>query len=751
MSDVIMERPIEQDLAIWFYDIEIYPNYLLLVFKSAETGELMIFETSRTPKGMPLPEWLNHKTLIGYNNLNFDDVLLSRLLDMIEENKSGQEVLRDMNGITRSIIQDDMPIFSVRESYKIKHPSKEVRWLQSIDLLRLTPLQLSLKMAGARLGWSKLQEIPIEPGTVLTPEQKEIIKQYCINDVNVTEYVYKTLRDELIMRKALEDQYDLNKQLLMRGNAALAEHVLVELYCKLTNTYREVIKNSIQRREELFVTYEAPAWIHFETEELKQLQHYFETQSFLLNEHGRLTITDVPKVYLNGKRYDCGVGGLHSKDCEGVFKADDDYEIIDWDYSSYYPTLILQGGFVPRQLKKDQFLELYNQIVLDRIKAKKEGNKTIADALKIVINSTYGKFSEPFSMLYDPKATLQTTVTGQLTLLMLIEKMHKAGIVCISANTDGATFLVHKKDKHKMGDIILAMGKNLVQNKNGLFDFGLEDTHYSAIYKRDVNTYLAFTTDGKIKNKGALLSDTGLSHNPSNNICVKAIEQWILKQIPFEDTIRDSRILKDFLTVRKVKGGAIYQDNPVGSIVRYYYHTGSDDSIYYQLSGNKVPVSEGAKLVQDLPDEFPDDIDYDKYLRLTVDLFAEIKKPCQVLGNVHADVLRKKGLSPAPLDHAGKTLFDGDFSNTLNIGIQTGHKTDIIFCDGKLWRFDNHAFPQAYKTSNRKTGLNVIYGGVIPITDCDLDHIESLPETYITTIYKSLTKPQRIKIDLASR
>ena len=83
------------------------------------------------------------------------------------------------------------------------------------------------------------------------------------------------------------------------------------------------------------------------------------------------------------------------------------------------------------------FLELYKGIVTERVAAKKRGDDVIANTLKIFLNGSFGKLGSKYSLLYAPDLLLQTTITGQLALLMLIERMEDAGIQIVSANTDG--------------------------------------------------------------------------------------------------------------------------------------------------------------------------------------------------------------------------------------------------------------------------------------------------------------------------
>ena len=51
----------------------------------------------------------------------------------------------------------------------------------------------------------------------------------------------------------------------------------------------------------------------------------------------------------------------------------------------------------------------------------------------------------------------------------------------------------------------------------------------------------------------------------------------------------------------------------LGKSIRWYYAVGVQGEIVYATNGNKVPRSEGAKPMMDLPDEFPADVDFEWY------------------------------------------------------------------------------------------------------------------------------------------
>ena len=56
-------------------------------------------------------------------------------------------------------------------------------------------------------------------------------------------------------------------------------------------------------------------------------------------------------------------------------------------------------------------------------------------------------------------------------------------------------------------------------------------------------------------------------------------------------------------------------------------------TINYIKSGNKVPESEGAKPCMDLPEEFPNDVNYQWYERKTLEMLEDcafIERPKQL-------------------------------------------------------------------------------------------------------------------------
>jgi hypothetical protein len=240
-------------------------------------------------------------------------------------------------------------------------------------------------------------------------------------------------------------------------------------------------------------------------------------------------------------------GGLHTENKPEVFEADDEYEIIDWDVSSYYPAIIINNGRFPRHLGKS-FLAGYKRMFERRLELKPLAKtdkriKGIVGALKLAVNSVYGKSSDMQNWIYDRQLTMFTTITGELSLMMLIEAYELNGIHVISANTDGVTIRI-KKDKLDDMRKINTWWMNLTQ-------YELERTDYQKIIFSTVNDYIAIKTDGEIKKKGDFLTDFELHKNKSGRVIPIALEAYYVHDIPIATTIMAHNNIFDFCLRQK--------------------------------------------------------------------------------------------------------------------------------------------------------------------------------------------------------
>lgn len=648
------------------FDTEVYRNYFCAAFASVETGKVAFIEmgAGQTLDYNRLGWIMTNFTVLSFNGIGFDIPIIS--LALCGKNTS------QLKDAANKIIQEQMRPSDVLRSMRVRSIKDSV---DHIDLMEVAPLQGGLKTYGGRMHVPRMQDLPFHHATVLSPEQMAIVRWYCVNDLTQTAFLNANLKEQIQLREQMTQQYGVD--LRSKSDAQIAEAVI--------GHELEKLNRDRPKRPEIPVgtsyRYTVPQFMRFETPLLNWALDIVAKANFVVGEHGSV---DMPKeigdleLAIAGNVYRMGIGGLHSSETRVACVADENTLLLDRDVTSYYPAIILNLGLFPQHLGRN-FLRVYQTIVDRRIAAKDAGNKVVADSLKITVNGSFGKLGSKWSILYAPDLLIQTTVTGQLSLLMLIELLEMRSIKVVSANTDG---VVISCPKH-----LHALYLEIVKYWEELTGFKTEEAKYSAYYGRDVNNYIAVKApdkDGKVKTKtkGAY-AETGLSKNPANRICVDAVEALLIKNVPISDTIRKCKDLRKFITVRKVKGGAVkvYSRLPppahntkeellqlakyvevadgqwrayhggefsemaldsayaracdelsvpadtlyLGVTVRWYYSTKEGTSeIVSATSGNKVPRSDGARPCMELPTEFPEDLDFEWYENETNKILREI-------------------------------------------------------------------------------------------------------------------------------
>lgn len=613
------------------YDIECYPNYFLLTARGIQSGKCVCFE-AHDGKSLSLEErgklaWiLTNFTMVGFNIKHYDNVVAT-----VAASGFSTEQLWDTTKLIFEKSEKD-PRKSKYSAWQIlKKVGVNQIEVDSIDLIEYTASKPSLKKLAGRVHAPRMQDLPFTPGMNLSYEQKIITKWYNINDLDVVDLVYKQYYDRIALREKLSIKYAID--LRSRSDAQMAEAIMEAEIKKLTGQ-KFLARSKIEMGKTF--RYKKSDYIKFHTSVLQDALEIVLNTDLVVSEKGSIKLPPELSnlvIPINKGRYKFGIGGLHSQEKSIGHVADDDYMLVDTDVTSYYPFLILNAGLTPKNLGRN-FLVVYNGVVVDRVNAKKAGDVIAAEGLKITANGTYGKLGSPWSIMYAPELLVQVTISGQLSILMFIEMMEHEGFEVISANTDGVVCKVKRTEKEEFN--------RLVKYWEMTTGMGTEETQYSAVYSRDVNTYVAIYSEpekqkGKLfKSKGNIFnirhpdksgdaSSVDLKKNPVTEICMYAIIEQILRSIPIEQTIRECTDASRFVEVRDVKGGGVYV-TPSGTIeylgktVRWYHATGVDDQsrIVYAKSGNKVANSESSKPLMTLPKEgVPDDIDYDWYRRKT--------------------------------------------------------------------------------------------------------------------------------------
>jgi hypothetical protein len=402
-------------------------------------------------------------------------------------------------------------------------------------------------------------------------------------------------------------------ELRSKSDAQIAESVIKKQIEAIRG--KKVYRPSLPK--DFSFNYVPPLFVAFKHPELDRALDIFKTKPFTLDEKGDVAEpleVGKLKIKVGSSTYQLGIGGIHSCEKKVHYIAGNDHIIVDRDVTSYYPSIILNQKLYPEHIGPD-FLTVYKSLVEKRIKAKREGNKVVNEALKVTINGSFGKFGSRWSALYGPNLLIQTTVTGQLSLLMLIEALEEQGISVVSANTDGIIIYYHKRNQAAMETIVAKWERTT--------GFGTEETSYSAVYSRDINNYIALKRNGGYKVKG-VYADENLSKTPTTQICTQAVVDYLQLDIPIETTILECMDIRKFISVRAVTGGATKNNEYLGKAVRWYYAKDKRGAIYYKKNGNKVAMTDGAKPLMILPDSLPNDIDHDWYIKKAHAMFNDL-------------------------------------------------------------------------------------------------------------------------------
>lgn len=567
-------------------DCEVYRDYFLLSAMHLETGKVKHFEMYPGHElDAGINQLLSRETSIGFNSLNYDLPIITAALRGMTN--------KEIKLLSDSIIVEKKPYWQLG----IKVPTS---W-DHVDLIELAIGQSSLKIYGGRLHAPKMQDLPIEPDASIAPEQHEQLRRYCVNDLETTAILYRHLKKAIDLRETMSEEYGVD--LRSKSDAQIAESVIKGEIERLGgDASKPSTKRNVQFR------YKDPGFVQFVSDDLRAMFARLLETDFRLAPNGSVEMPAWLKdqrIKIGDAEYQMGIGGLHSCEKRQFVEASKNEVLADFDVASFYPAIILGQRLAPKHLG-DDFLTVFETLVKRRLVAKRSGDKVTADVLKITINGTFGKLGSKFSFLYSPELLIQTTITGQLAVLMLIEQMHLAGVRTVSANTDG---IVLHADKALDRTMELVAWDWMLSTS-----YELERTDYRILASRDVNNYIAVKPDGSVKGKGVFAAPS-LAKNPDCQIIYDAAAQRIANGIPIERTIRDCRNVEKFVTVRRVTGGAVWQNQLIGKAIRYYYSTSvpSEQMINYAKNGNKVPKSQGAKPLMELPSEFPTDIDYQVY------------------------------------------------------------------------------------------------------------------------------------------
>lgn len=548
----------------FIYDIEIYKNLFFVAFLNTETEEYITFELSpRKNEKIELISFLknNVSELIGYNNYFFDYPLLHYFFSIININSTKEIVGLLKQKANELISNNDFPYKNV-----IKQP-----FITQIDLMKINrwnKVGVSLKQLEFNLQMYNIQELPIPHDAILSLDDIQIVVEYCKNDIEATYKLYLKYKKEIEFRKTLVELYK-SPEMLNYDDVKIGEEIFTIKLCEALKLNRKEIgktfHESIKFKDCIFdyikfstnkykalleflkqqeITTLKKAFIEIPFENLTLLEGYYikqevkKKQAFLNIEHNSLPVV-------------IGSGGIHYSQENKLIVEDDVYQIVDLDVASFYPNLSIRNRFYPLHLS-ESFCDIYEDMYEERKQIPK--SNPLNTAIKLSLNSVYGKSNSEHGVVTDSAYTLKTTLNGQLLLLMLTEKINREipDAIDIQYNTDGVTFKIPKTKIEHL--------RNIVKRWETLTKLEMEEAQYSKMIILNVNNYIAQYTNGKLKRKGCFEYNRNLSQDHSMLIVPKAVEAYFIEGILPEEYIINHSNIFDFFkrTLIKTKGHELW-------------------------------------------------------------------------------------------------------------------------------------------------------------------------------------------------
>ena len=553
---------------IWIYDCEVFAHDWVFVAKQpVEGGEQIVLHNDAPALRWWADAFGSQELIIGgYNTKHYDQWILRAIY--------AGATPEEIKGISDWIISGnngwDHPYF-----ISVPWPP----WT-NFDLMDDIPVPLRLKEIEGNLGMDiEESKVSFDIDRPLTDEERNEVIRYCCHDVNAAIRLYHERKDYLQSKIAVGAMCGLSAgESLRLTNAKLTAEFLGAQPPQTDWPDRDVYEFP----ENLIIT-KYPQVIEFFADVDPERKRKLEIE-----------IAGVPHTV--------AWGGLHgARECYQEERTET-RRISTRDVTSYYPSLMIVNGYMSRNVPDpDEFRRVYER----RIEAKKAGDKATADALKLVLNTTFGAMNNPYNKLYDPRMALAVCVSGQLYLIDLIEKLEEVPTFrLIQSNTDG---LIISYDADHEAEI-----NTVIDEWSRRTGFGMEATEVEKIVQKDVNNYVLRTTDGEIKVKGGYVTNYngGDWMNRSLVIVAKAIVANLLDGVPPEETILGCDDMEQFQII--TKAGSTYDkviwQSPGGEVEvqnvnRVFASINRDAGTLYKV---KLPKAPGEKERRDKIANLPD-------------------------------------------------------------------------------------------------------------------------------------------------
>ncbi len=394
VENPVVNEKILHDDDLYFYDIEVKPNLLLVCIK--KYGDTL---DNTTVLVNPAPEALGaviQMPLVGYNNKQYDNhIIYARYMGYSIE---------ECYKLSQRIIKDKMrPEFM--QGYNIGYA----------DIFSMIPGKQSLKQWELDLDIAHI-EADVNWDVEATPEETERLITYCKNDVLATEKVWDANKKWVTTRQIL---------------ASITGGSMMDSTNSLT---QKLVFGDVKNPQ-----------VEFNIPDLsKEFPGYEFSQQWVTTKTGK-NVLETTSTY---KGFDTGTGGFNYNN-NGIY-----INVKAFDVTSMHPSsIIAMNMFGDKYTAK--FKELMNLRVMCKHKELEEAKKAfdgmfadiitdvdvlydLSESLKLAINSVYGMTFSAFETKFRDQRNVDNIVAkrGALFMINLKEEVEKLGYTVVHIKTD---------------------------------------------------------------------------------------------------------------------------------------------------------------------------------------------------------------------------------------------------------------------------------------------------------------------------
>lgn len=367
---------------LWIYDFEVYRSFVCVTFLAYGNEERHVFIIDDFHQdGEKIKEFVKDKILVAYNNKTYDDIILNFI---IERPSIGSiELFIVSNRIIHGQKDADFNLYKEFKQY-LQSPLYE-----SIDLMRLLfskKLRVSLKELQCSLNFHNVEELPYAYDSDLTEEMKQKLILYNLNDCYSTRLVFEKSLPALKLRRWIKDTYNIDTFSLDGVNAGVA--ILAELYKRKVGN-KDFLDKRTFRESILFRNIILP-FIKFETKPFQDVLEKYKSGIWYSSHYDEGLFKKNKEfnfdTIVNGFELQYSTGGLHGFCKSGIWNSTKDRTILSVDILSDYPNQVINYKFCPEHLNIKSFIEVYESIKNERVRAKNSGDMMKSETLKLSIN-----------------------------------------------------------------------------------------------------------------------------------------------------------------------------------------------------------------------------------------------------------------------------------------------------------------------------------------------------------------------------